>query len=123
MSKLVLLLLVCACMLTGCSVSIPSADQFTVAAMGTPFPSDTPLESLILPVDSSGVMFANRTGRAVRIAIEETFADIPAGQSFLFVVPPGSHLFYIYEFGANPKAHSEWTEAGKVRYVYLLPIE
>lgn len=109
-------------LLIACSSSdIPPVDQFSTPAVGLAIPDIIPQDPLVLPEGDSGVLFVNRTSLPVRVAVNETIAEIPVNESFLFVLPPGSHRFFIYETDANPKDHVEQTEAGKIRYVYLIP--
>jgi hypothetical protein len=101
---------------------IPAMEQFTRPAEGTLLPPGTSYaQTLNLPSGSSGVLFVNKTGALVHVAISDTLATIPVGQVYLFVLSPGRYEFYIYGIADTPLAHIEQTEAEKVRYVYLMP--
>jgi hypothetical protein len=104
----------------GCRPSIPPASQFQVPAVGTLVP-DQQVEAVtpVLSQNESGVFMINQTGAQVQIVVSSTIATIPAGSSFLFVLPPDTYQFYIYEPGIAPWTHTEATLGGKLRYVYL----
>jgi len=109
------------CLAKGTS-QIPPSSQFRSPAIGTPMPATINATQIRLPPNSSGVLFVNQTGNPVRVAVSDTITTIPAGQSFLFVLPANTYQFYIYEVGISPKARTERTEEGKMRYIYLLPL-
>ena len=101
---------------------IPPKEQFTIPATGTLLPPGTSFAQTInLPSGSSGVLFINKTGNLVSVAVSNTLATIPVGQIYLFVLPPNKYEFYLYGVAATPLTHVEQTEAEKVRYVYLVP--
>ena len=88
--------------------------------MGTLVPGEH--EEAVTPAFSqgvSGVLMVNQTGAQVQVVVSATIATIPAGSSFLFVLPPNTYQFYIYEPGVAPWVHTETTLRGKMRYVYL----
>lgn len=101
--------------------SIPPADQFTQPAIGTPIARITD-EVFTVPSDSGGVAIYNQQVTPIRVAIDNTITTITPTQGFLFVVSPGSHDFYVYETNGPASIRSEQVEAGKIRYVYLLPL-
>ncbi len=103
------------------SPAVPPVSQFKSPAVGTPIPVGKELAPIGLPPGVSGVMFINRTDKQVSVAVSGTITAISGLQSFLFVLPAGTYEFYIYKLDAAPGLHIEKTEAGKVRYVYLLP--
>lgn len=110
--------------LAGCSPAgnpLPPVESFQTPAVGMSVPADQQTAQIALPLGSSGVLFVNQTDQSVQVVVSGTLAVIPAAQGFLFVLPSGAHDFYIYEPNAEPRVHSEQTEANKVRYVYLLP--
>lgn len=117
-----IILIVVTLALGACSTDIPSSDQFEKVAIGTPLPPGTFPDVSALAKGMSGALYVNRTSRPVRVAVDDTIAEIPVEHGFLFVLTPGSHRFYIYEQNAKPKIHLEQTESGKIRYIYLLPI-
>jgi hypothetical protein len=101
---------------------IPPMAQFTRPAEGTLLPPGTSYaQTLGLPSGSSGVLFVNKTGALIHVALSDTLATIPVGQIYLFVLSPGRYEFYLYGIADTPLAHVEQTEAEKVRYVYLVP--
>jgi hypothetical protein len=115
-----LLGIVFASLLTSCRSSIPPVSQFLSPAVGTLVPGQR--EEAIAPTlsqNESGVLMVNQTGAQVQIVVSSTIATIPAGSSFLFVLPPDTYQFYIYEPGQTPWAHNESALGGKLRYVYL----
>ncbi len=75
-----------------------------------------------LPSDHSGVLFINQTPLSVQVAVSNTIATLPTGQDFLFMLPPGSYQFYIYEPDSAPRIQTETLEGGKLRYLYLTRI-
>jgi hypothetical protein len=83
--------------------------------------SDPNVEAVkpVLAQDESGIFMINQTGAQVQIVVSSTIATIPAGSSFLFVLPPDTYQFYIYEPGIAPWAYTEAALGGKLRYVYL----
>ena len=103
------------------SPAVPPASQFKSPAVGTPIPVGKELAQITLPSDVSGVMFINQSGVSISVVVSDTVATIPRLQSFLFVLSAGTHQFYIYRPGVAPGVHSETTEYGKVRYVYVFP--
>jgi hypothetical protein len=109
-------------MAAGCSAAIPPAEQFKNPAIGTPFSADVFPNASVLPTNTSGVLFVNRTTGPVQVAIDNSSIQITPGDSFLFILPPGTHRFFIYERDVNPKVHTEHTALGKIRYVYLFPL-
>ncbi len=105
----------------GCdNQKIPPASQFQIQAIGTLMPGghDESVKPDFGP-DTSGVLFVNQTGLNVQVAVSNTIATLPSGQDFLFILPPGTHQFYLYQPDLTPRVHTETTEAGKLRYVYL----
>jgi hypothetical protein len=101
--------------------AIPPVSQFKAPAVGTPIPAGKETAPISLPSDVSGVMFINQSGVSISVVVSDTVATIPRLQSFLFVLSAGTHQFYIYRPGVAPGVHSETTEYGKVRYVYVFP--
>ena len=101
--------------------AIPPVSQFKAPAVGTPIPAGKEMAPISLPSDVSGVMFINQSGVSLSVVVSSTVAIIPHLQSFLFVLPAGTHQFYIYRPEVAPGVHSETTEYGKVRYVYVFP--
>jgi hypothetical protein len=113
-------LLLAAC-LAACQPALPPAEQFQTPAVGTPVPPGMTTLPIALPaLDASGVMFVNQTGATVQVVVSDTITAIESSFGFLFILPAGTHEFYIYEAGSDPWAHSETIEAGKVRYVHLV---
>jgi hypothetical protein len=100
--------------------SVPPASEFRIPAVGTPLPSGHE-EALNPEIASgtSGVLFVNQTGLHVQVAVSDTIATIPVGEDFLFILPPDTYQFYLYQPDLAPRIHTETTTAGKVRYVYL----
>jgi hypothetical protein len=99
---------------------IPPASDFQTQAVGTPIPGGH--EEAVAPdfsPDASGVLFVNQTGLRVQVAVSDTITTIPVGEDFLFILPPGTHQFYLYQPDLAARIHIETTEAGKLRYVYL----
>lgn len=110
--------------LTACTPptpAIPPPDQFTQPAMGMPLPRITG-DPLFVPPDSGGIAFYNQKIAPVRVAISSTITTITPTQGFLFIVSPGTHDFYVYESDGPASIRTEQVEAGKVRYVYILPL-
>jgi hypothetical protein len=106
-------------LLVACSVNnIPAPEQFRATPVGTPLPPGADRQPVQIAGDTSGVLFTNQSSKPIKVAINESIVDIPVTESFLFILPPGTQQFYIYELNENPKAYSETTQAGKVRYVY-----
>lgn len=101
---------------------IPPAEQFNRDPVGTPLPYDQHGAPLSLPPGMSGAMFVNQKNTPIRVAVSETITTIIPTQAFLFILPPGSYQFYVYEVDAANSARTENLELGKVRYLYLLPI-
>ena len=101
---------------------IPPASQFTLPAEGTLLPPGTRYnETLNLPAGSSGALFINKTVDPVKVVVGDTFADIPSGQIYLFILDPGEYEFYIYGLTDVPVSQVEQLEFEKVRYLYLVP--
>jgi hypothetical protein len=101
---------------------IPPVSQFKMQAVGTLLPPGTSYaQTLNLPAGSSGVLFINKTGRPVSVAVTDTIATIPVGQIYLFVLPPDRYEFYLYGVADVPISQIEQTEFEKTRYVYLIP--
>lgn len=111
--------------LAGCSsqsspTQIPPVDQFTIPAVGTLMPPGR--EEAVkpdLPSDSSGVLVINHAEVEVKVVVSNTLATIPAGNMFLFVLPPDTYQFFVYQPNAAPQLFVEQTQGGKMRYVYL----
>jgi hypothetical protein len=100
--------------------SVPPASEFRIPAVGTPLPGGH--EEALNPdiaSSTSGVLFVNQTGLRMQVAVSDTIATIPLGEDFLFILPPGTYQFYLYQPDLAPRIHTETTTAGKVRYVYL----
>lgn len=106
---------------TGSQIEIPPETQFQTPALGTPVPISAGLSPVTLPNDGSGVLFINNASVQVRVVVSNTIVSIQPKAGFLFVLPSGSHHFYIYGLEPLPQLHTENIEPGKVRYVYLLP--
>jgi hypothetical protein len=107
--------------LAGCAgENIPPADQFKSSPIGTPLPQGAELKPLQVPQDSGAVLFLNQAGSPIRVAVNGAITDIRVQESFLFVLPPGTQRFYIYEIDAKPKVYIQQVEKGKIRYVYYL---
>lgn len=111
--------------LAGCSsqsspTRIPPVDQFTIPAVGMLMPPG-PEEAVKpdLPSGSGGVLAINQTGVEVKVVVSNTLATIPAGNMFLFVLPPDTYQFFVYQPNAAPRLFVEQTQGGKMRYVYL----
>lgn len=115
---------ICLWLLIACtppSPAIPPAEQFTQPAIGLPLSRITG-DPVFVPDGSSGVAFYNQKVTPIRVAISDTIITITPTQGFLFVVSPGVHDFYVYETDGPASIRTEQVEAGKVRYVYLLPL-
>ncbi len=106
---------------TGNQIEIPPETQFQTPAVGTPVPISAGLSPATLPNNGSGVLFINNANVQVRVVVSETIVSIQPKAGFLFVLPSGSHQFYIYGLEPLAQLHTENVEPGKVRYVYLLP--
>lgn len=119
-----LILAAIALAMAGCaSQPVPSADDFTEAAVGTLMLGGH--EEGIkpdLPPDQSGALFINQTGYRLQVAVNNTIADIPIGYDFLFTLPPGQYQFYIFEPDRPPRVHTETLVGGKLRYLYVTRI-
>jgi hypothetical protein len=113
---------VCLTMLMGvaCQPRIPDPTEFRQPAVGTPLPSGHE-ESIQpdLPVGQSGALVINHTGFPIQVAVSSTITTLPIGQDFLFVLPPGSYDFYIYEPNRPPYVHFEQLQDGRLRYLYI----
>lgn len=111
-------------MLLGCNSlpPVPPAEQFTQIPIGTPIPYEQHGAPVTLPPGMSGAMFVNQKTTPIRVAVSDTITTIIPGQTFLFILPPASYQFYVYEVDAPNSARTENLELGKVRYLYLLPI-
>jgi hypothetical protein len=106
---------------TGDQIEIPAETQFQTPALGTPVPISAGLSPATLPNNGSGVLFINNANVQVRVVVSNTIVSIQPKAGFLFVLPSGSHQFYIYGLEPLPQLHTENIEPGKIRYVYLLP--
>ncbi len=114
-----LILILVAVFLAACSNNnIPGPDHFKSTPVGTPMPTGADLQPMQVPSDASGVLFINQSANPIKVAIKDSIIDISVSESFLFILPPGVQQFFIYEVSANPKAYTETTQAGKIRYVY-----
>jgi hypothetical protein len=109
--------------LTGCGRQrIPEASEFHIPAIGTLIPGQH--EEAVKPnlaADLGGILMINQIGVEVQVAVSSTITAIPNGSSFLFVLPPATYDFYIYQPGQTPVPHTEAVPSGKIRYVYLPP--
>ena len=106
----------------GCISSIPPASQFQIPAVGTPMPGGH--EEAVrpdLPPEVGGALFVNQTGYQLQVAVNNTIATIPISNDFLFILPPGTHDFYVYQPNVPPRLYTEKLEGGKMRYVYWFP--
>jgi hypothetical protein len=108
---------------TAPAVTIPSVNQFTKAAIGTPVPPRLSNQPVNVPPDKSGVAFFNQKMGIIRVALSDTITTITPTFGFLYILPPGTYNFYVYETDIPPSVRTEQTEAGKARYVYLLPFQ
>jgi hypothetical protein len=112
--------------LTGCNTqintsSIPPYSQFTVPAVGTPMPGGREqLKVFTLPENSGGALFVNRSAAPVHVVVNDTIVEIQGGHDFLFILPPASYNFYIYETDTAPRIFTDKIDIGKTRYIYLL---
>lgn len=114
----------CLWLLSACAPlapSIPAPEQFTQPAIGVPLPRVTSVQ-LKVTDDKGGVVFYNQKLTPIRVAITDTITTITPTQGFAFVVSPGAYTFYIYETDGPASIRTEQVEAGKVRYVYILPL-
>lgn len=111
-------------LLLGCNPQpqIPPAEQFTQVPVGTPIPYDQHGAPVSLPPGMSGAMFINQKNTPIRVAVSDTITTVIPGQAFLFILPPASYQFYVYEVDGPNSTRTEKTEPGKVRYLYLLPL-
>jgi hypothetical protein len=113
-------LVIVAVLFSACSAdNIPASEQFKATPVGTPYSQGSALSSLQVPSEASGVLFTNQSNSPITVAINNSIIDIPVAESFLFILSPGTQQFYIYEFNEKPKAYTETTQAGKIRYVYF----
>jgi hypothetical protein len=106
--------------LVSCSRAIPPVSQFNVPALGTPILGghEEAVQINLLP-DQSGALIINQTGVRIQVAVTNTIATLPISQDFLFLLPPGSYDFYIYQPNSEPYTHKEILESGKLRYIYI----
>jgi hypothetical protein len=104
----------------GCRPQIPDASNFAVPAVGTLMSGghEESIQANLLP-DQSGALIINQTGLQIQVAVSNTIAELPIGQDFLFVLPPSTYEFYIYEPNSSPFIHKETLESGKLRYLYI----
>ncbi len=56
------------------------------------------------------------------VALSDTISIISPTYGFLFVLAPGTYNFYVYENDGGASLSTEKVEPGKVRYVYVYPI-
>lgn len=106
-----------------CAPLLPPKSDFTVPAVGTLIPGGH--EEAVhpeIPAGQSGALLINQTGLRIQVAVNNTIADIPLAQDFLFILPPGTYEFYIYRDDSQPIMHKETLEAGKLRYLYISPL-
>jgi hypothetical protein len=108
--------------LSACTSPIPRPDQITVPAVGTLMPSghEEGVHPNLSP-EQAGALFVNQTGMSLQIVVSDTIASISLAQDFLFILPPGTYQFYIYEPDVPPRAYPQTLEAGKMRYIYITP--
>jgi hypothetical protein len=109
--------------LAGCGrQSLPAAGEFHIPAVGTLIPGQH--EEAVKPelvADVGGILMINQIGVEVQVAVSSTITTIPNGSSFLFLLPPTTYDFYIYQPGKAPLLHTEAVPSGRIRYVYLSP--
>jgi hypothetical protein len=111
-------------LLLGCNSlpPVPPAEQFKQVPIGTVIPYDKHGAPVELPPGMSGAMFINQKNTPIRVAVSDTITTVTPGQTFLFILPPASYQFYVYEVDASNSTRTETLEPGKVRYLYLIPI-
>jgi hypothetical protein len=111
------------CNAPGPSVGIPPASQFQIPAVGTPMPGghEEAVQSNLVSTQS-GALIINQTALRIQVAVSNTIATLPAGQDFLFMLPPGVYEFYIYQPDIAPRVFKETLESGKLRYLYITRI-
>jgi hypothetical protein len=102
-------------------IKAPSEDQIRTPAVGTPIPAGAGLSPVTLPDNGSGALFVNNASVKVRVVVSNTIASIDPRKGFLFVLPPGSYQFFIYDLEPTVQVSIEKIDPNKVRYVYLLP--
>jgi hypothetical protein len=103
------------------SPRIPPVSEFQVQAIGTLMPGGH--EEAVRPdfaPGTGGALFINQTSLTVQVAVSATLATLPIGQNFLFVLPPGSYQFYLYQPDLPPRLYSEAVADGQLRYIYLM---
>ncbi len=102
---------------------MPAASSFIVPAVGTLMQGghEEAVQPVLLP-NQSGALVINQTGLQIQVAVSNTIAELPIGQDFLFVLPPSTYEFYIYEPNRSPYIHQETLESGKLRYLYITDV-
>jgi hypothetical protein len=111
--------------LLGCatqSIPNPPVEQFAKPAIGTPIPTGKDVVPVNLPTGSSGVMVVNNKSISIRVAVSDTIATIEPSEGFLFILPPSTYQFYLYESDMPIGSRVEQIEVGKVRYVYITTV-
>lgn len=104
----------------GCRPQAPAANSFTQPAVGTLMPGghEESVHPNLAP-DQSGALVINQTKYSIQIAVSSTITTLPIGQDFLFMLPPRTYVFYIYEPDSAPLIQKETLEGGKLRYLYI----
>ncbi len=103
--------------------SIPPLSQFTRPAVGTPIPPKMIAAPLPVPPDGGGVAFYNQKGALIHVVLSDSISIISPTYGFLFPLAPGTYNFYVYESDAGASLQTEKVEQGKVRYVYIYPMD
>ena len=101
---------------------IPPATRFTIPATGIPIHDAAQVQSISLLPSNGGLWFFNQTGNNVQVVISNTITTLGIMKGFLFILPPQTYEFYVYGLSDRPVARSDQVEAGKMRYIYLMPI-